>query len=134
MNSRWRAPIWPMFCNTVVTFSTEFWEKTGVFCCLKKMSQHRSQYLNSHSTQQSKRNCNSPFQGGHHGTNCYILQCFVSKQSNGVCINKNGVHTVLRAIVNVEDLGVGNPFRIQSERRILRNRPWRVHRTHLKCS
>lgn len=37
------------------------------------------------------------------------------------CIYKNGVHTIviLKVIVNVEDLWLRNPFRIQSERRIL---------------
>lgn len=49
-------------------------------------------------------------------------------------IYKNGVHTtvILEVIVNVEGLWVRNPFRIQSERRILSNRPWRLPRTHLK--
>lgn len=79
----------------------------------------------------SKWRIRSPFQGGDHNT---ALFNSVLQGRRVIFIKKNGVPTIviLKVIVNVEGLWVRNPFRIQSEWKILWSRPWRLHRTHLK--
>ena len=106
----------------------------GVFFCvlLKKLNCTRLllQFPNT--------NWNSPFQGGSHNTNCDVFNS-VLQGRRAICIHRKWVHTIviLKVIVNVEDLLVRNPFRIQSERSILRNRThfpgWIKHQTVL-CS
>lgn len=71
------------------------------------------------------------FQGGDHNT---ALFNSVLQGRRVIFIKRNSVPTIviLKVIVNVEGLWVRNPFRIQSEWKILWSRPWRLHRTHLK--
>lgn len=78
----------------------------------------------------SKWRIQSPFQGGDHNT---ALFNSVLQGRRVIFIKKNGVRIViLKFIVNVERLWVRNPFRIQSQCKILWSRPWRLHSTDLK--